>query len=72
MNLERASALGEGVGVLVKDEGGGTEAKKPRTVQEEIDHLLNSPSVKETENKRMGAEVSPLHQVSRSLHYNNM
>ena len=55
VSLERVSALAEGMGVLVKDETGG--GKKPRTVEEEIEMLLTTPSVRETENKRMGAEV---------------
>ncbi len=57
VNLERASALGEGMGVVMREEGGAGETKKPRTLQEDIDFLLNAPSVRDSENKRMGAEV---------------
>ena len=31
----------------------------PRSLAEEIEWLLSTPSVRETENKKMGAEVSP-------------
>ena len=51
VNLDRLSTL---VGVATREE---PAAKRPRTTEEEIEWLLNAPTVRERENKKMSAEV---------------
>ena len=57
VDLDKLSKLAEGCGVLMKEE---PLAKRPRTIQEEIDQLLSVQSVRETESKKMGSEVLEL------------
>ena len=59
VNVDRLSALAEGVGATGKDET-GSGGKPPRNVEETIEQLLNTPSVRETESKRMGTEIHEL------------
>lgn len=61
VNIDRLSALAEGVGVAGKEEPGGPPgSKRHRSLTEEIEWLLSTPSVRETENKKMGAEILEL------------
>lgn len=56
VNADKLSALAEVVGAPGKDDG----TKAPRNVEEEIEKILSTPSVREMESRRMGTEVHDL------------
>lgn len=56
VNADKLSALAEGVGGTGKEDG----SKAPRNVEEEIEKLLSTPSVREMESRRMGTEIHEL------------
>lgn len=59
VNADKLSALAEGVGALGKEET-SLETKPPRNFEEAIEKLLNTPSVREMESRRMGTEIHEL------------
>ena len=65
VNLERLSTL---VSVVSAREEPPT--KYPRTLQEEIEYLVGVPSVKETESRKMGAEILELLSTKSVLEQN--
>ena len=56
VNADKLSALAEDVGATGKEDG----SKAPRNVEEEIERLLSTPSVREMESRRMGTEIHEL------------
>ena len=61
VNADKLSALAEGVGATKDDSGGsGGGNKTPRNVEETIEKMLNTPSVREMESRRMGNEIHEL------------
>ena len=65
VNADKLSVLAEGVGATGREETvwgkvEGAGGKHSRTLEEVIERLLNTPSVREMESRRMGAEILEL------------
>lgn len=60
VNADKLSALAEGEGAMKEDISGGGNNKTPRNCEEVIEKLLNTPSVREMESRRMGTEIHEL------------
>ena len=60
VNADKLSALAEGVGATGKEDTAALWGKTPRNFEEAIEKLLNFPSVREMESRRMGTEIHEL------------
>ena len=56
VNLDRLSRIAEAIGLTGKSEG----IPKFNSIREEIDWLLNAPSIKDRESRRVGVEIQEL------------
>ena len=60
VNADKVSALVGAMGAMGKEDPAQGGNKPPRNLEEEIDKLLNTPSVREMDSRRMGTEINEL------------